>query len=76
MDRHTRRCMTKMTSIRINDDLLTEAQRLGGHVTKREAVESALQAYTNRLRRRRASQAFGTFDFNPEYDYKAERARR
>ena len=64
------------TNLHIDDDLLAEAQRLGGHRTKRATVEEALRGYVLRKKRMRALDAFGTFDFDPDHDYKAERARR
>ena len=64
------------TNLHIDDDLLIEAQRLGGHRTKRATVEDALRGYILRMKRHAALDAFGTFDFDPDYDYKAERARR
>lgn len=61
------------TNLAIDDRLIEEARRSGGHRTKKEAVTTALQEYIRRLRQRRILAAFGTFDFDPTYDYKAER---
>jgi hypothetical protein len=41
-----------------------------------EAVTTALQEYIQRHKQRRILSAFGTFDFDPTYDYKAERRRK
>lgn len=62
------------TNLALDDQLLEEALRIGGHATKRETVNEALREYIQRRQRQRAVDAFGTFDFDPEYDYK--RARR
>lgn len=59
-----------------NDRLIEEARRLGGHKTNREAVTAALEEYIQRRRQRRILEAFGTIEFDPEYDYKAERRRK
>jgi Arc/MetJ family transcription regulator len=64
------------TNLAIDDELLDEALRLGGHATKRATVNEALSEYIARRRRRAALVEFGTFDFDPGYDYKRERARR
>jgi len=63
------------THLAIDDKLVEEAQRLGGHKTKREAVTAALEQYIQGHRQRRILEAFGTIDFDPEYDYKVERCR-
>ena len=61
------------TNLAIDDRLIEEARKTGGHRTKKEAVTTALQEYIRRHRQRRIFDAFGTFDFDPTYDYKAER---
>ena len=63
-------------NLAIDDDLLEEALRLGGHATKRATVNEALVEYIARRKRRAALAQFGTFDFDPAYDYKRERRRR
>jgi Arc/MetJ family transcription regulator len=64
------------TNLALDDDLLAEALRLGGHGTKRETVNEALSEYIALRKRLSAIRAFGTFDFDPEYDHKRERRRR
>ncbi len=64
------------TNLAIDDRLIEEARKTGGHRTKKEAVTTALQEYIQRHRQRRILDAFGTFDFDPAYDYKAERRRK
>jgi Arc/MetJ family transcription regulator len=61
------------TNLAINDRLIEDARKAGGHRTKKEAVTTALEEYIRRRRQRRILDAFGTFDFDPAYDYKAER---
>jgi len=64
------------TNLAIDDRLIEEARKSGKHKTKKEAVTTALQEYIQRHRQRRILEAFGTFDFDPSYDYKAERKRK
>jgi Arc/MetJ family transcription regulator len=64
------------TNLAIDDRLIEEARRTGKHKTKKEAVTTALREYIQRHRQRRILEAFGTFDFDPSYDYKAERRRK
>jgi hypothetical protein len=56
--------------------LIEAARKLGGHKTKKAAVTAALDEYILRHKREQAVQAFGTFDFDPSYDYKAGRSAR
>lgn len=64
------------TNLGINDRLIVDARKAGGHRTKKEAVTTALEEYIHRRhRQRRILDVFGTFDFDPSYDYKAERRR-
>jgi Arc/MetJ family transcription regulator len=64
------------TNLAIDDRLIEEARKSGKHKTKKEAVTTALREYIQRHRQRRILEAFGTFDFDPSYDYKAERRRK
>ncbi|MGH7319772.1 MAG: type II toxin-antitoxin system VapB family antitoxin [Candidatus Rokuibacteriota bacterium] len=62
------------TNLAIDDKLLEQAVRVGGHRTKRATVNEALEEYIQRRKRLGALKAFGTIEFDPKYDYK--RARR
>lgn len=64
------------TNLAIDDHLIEEARKTGGHKTKKEAVTKALQEYIQHRRQMRILEAFGTVDFDPQYDYKAERRRK
>jgi Arc/MetJ family transcription regulator len=64
------------TNLALDDHLIEEARRVGGHKTKKEAVTAALDDYVRRLKQQRILKAFGTFDFDPSFDYKAERQRK
>jgi Bacterial antitoxin of type II TA system, VapB len=59
-----------------NDKLIEAARRAGKHKTKKEAVSAALEEYVLRRRQLRILDAFGKFDFDPTYNYKAGRKRR
>jgi Arc/MetJ family transcription regulator len=64
------------TNLAIDDKLIEEARRTGGHRTREEAVTTALEEHIRRHKQQKILAAFGTFDFDPEYDYKAERRRK
>jgi hypothetical protein len=64
------------TNLALDDRLVSEAKRLGGHGSKRAAVNEALAEYVARRRQRRVLDLFGKLEWDAEYDYKAERKRR
>lgn len=64
------------TNLAIDDRLIEEARRTGRHKTKKEAVTAALEEYIKHRKRLRLLELFGTIDYDPKYDYKAERRRR
>lgn len=63
------------TNLAIDDELLTEAQKVGGHRTKKDTVNQALLEYIQRRRQAKVVGLFGTIDFEPAYDYKKQRRR-
>jgi hypothetical protein len=64
------------TNLHIDDRLVEKAVELGRHKSKREAVTHALEDYVRRLEQLKIIDAFGTFDFDPDYDYKKQRQRK
>lgn len=72
----------------IDEDLLNEAVRLGGHRTKAETVNAALREFVDRCRQRQVVnrqrpvvnlqrqvvKMFGTVDYRPDYDNKGRGA--
>ena len=64
------------TNLAIDDSLLREAVHLGKQRTKKATVNEALREYIDRRKRLKALKLFGTIDFDPHYDYKAERKNR
>lgn len=63
------------TNLALDDKLIEEARRSGGHKTKKEAVTAALDEYIRRRKQQKILAEFGTFDFDPEYDYKSARRK-
>lgn len=59
----------------VDNTLLTEVQKLGGFKTKKAAVDAALAEYVRLRKQEQLIGAFGTVDWDPDYDYKAERSR-
>ena len=64
------------TNLAIDDQLIEEARRIGRHKTKKEAVTTALSEYIAQRKRLEILDSFGSLDFDPKYDYKAERKRK
>jgi Arc/MetJ family transcription regulator len=64
------------TNLALDDSLIEEARQAGKHKTKKDAVTAALSEYIQRRKQVRILEAFGRFEFDPGYDYKAERSRR
>ena len=75
---YTLECVTIYTwppTLALDDSLIEAARRAGRHKTKKEAVTTALAEYVKYRKQLRILKAFGTVDFDPTYDYKAERRR-
>ena len=63
------------TNLAIDDELLDEALRVGGHRTKKATVTEALQEYIRRRKQAEILDLFGQIDYDPQYDYKKQRSR-
>lgn len=63
------------TNLHLDDRLIEHARRVGKHRTKREAVTAALEEYVRRLEQLKILELEGKIDFDPAWDYKAERRR-
>jgi hypothetical protein len=61
------------TNLAIDEVLLAEAVRVGGHRTKKATVNAALEEYIQRRKQLEILDLFGKIDFDPDYDYKAQR---
>lgn len=64
------------TNLAIDDKLILEAQKIGGHQTKKSAVTEALKEYIQRRQQLKVISLFGKIDYAPDYDFKARRSRR
>lgn len=64
------------TNLAIDDRLIEEARRTGGHKTKKEAVTAALDEYIKRRKQLRILELAGTVEYDPKYDYKTVRTRK
>ena len=63
------------TNLDIDPRLLEQAVKVSGERTKTAAVTRALREYVARHEQRRIVELFAALDWNPQYDYKAERTR-
>lgn len=63
------------TNLAIDDQLLKEAQRVGGHRTKKDTVNEALREYIQRRQQAKVVKLFGKIEFDQGYDYKKQRRR-
>lgn len=64
------------TNLDLDDRLIEEAQKLGQHRTKKDAVNAALGEYIQRRKQQDILALFGTIEFDEAYDYKRERTRK
>jgi Arc/MetJ family transcription regulator len=63
------------TNLALDDELIIEAQKMGHHKTKKEAVTIALKEYISRIKQAKIIRSFATVHFDPDYDYKKARKR-
>ena len=63
------------TDLPISRDLLERAAELSGERTNTAAVTLALQEFIARREQRRLLELFDALDWDPTFDYKAERSR-
>ncbi|MEA2162534.1 MAG: hypothetical protein QOK37_661 [Thermoanaerobaculia bacterium] len=65
------------SNVAVDDRLVAEAQRIGGHRTKKEAVTAALHEYIQRRKREQAKiiELFGKIQFDRKYNHKKQRRR-
>ena len=61
------------TNLAIDDRLIEEAQKLGCHRSKKEAVTAALDEYINHRKQQKILSLFNSIDYDKNYDYKRER---
>lgn len=63
------------TNLAIDDHLLQEAQRVGGHRTKKATVTEALHEYIQHRKQAKILELFGSVEFDPTYNYKKQRRK-
>jgi Arc/MetJ family transcription regulator len=64
------------TNLALDDGLILEAQKIGGHRTKKSAVTEALKEYIQRRKQLQVTELFGKVDYAAGYDYKTLRHRK
>ena len=64
------------TNLAIDPALLERAVEVSGERTKKAAVTRALQEFIARREQRRVAELFGKLEWDPSFDYKAERSRK
>lgn len=63
------------TNLALDDKLLNQAVLVGGLKTKKDTVTLALKEFIQRREAEKLIDAFGTVDFDADYDYKTGRNR-
>jgi len=63
------------TNLSIEPELLEKALRVSGEKTKKAAVTKALEEFIARREQPKLLELFGRLEWNPDFDYKAERSR-
>lgn len=64
------------TNLAIDPDLLDRALEVSGERSKKAAVTKALQEFIARRQQKRVLDLMGKLEWDPSYDYKAERSRK
>jgi len=64
------------TNLSIDPKLLDRALEISGENTKKAAVTIALKEFIARREQKQLLELFGNLDWDPDYDYKAERTRQ
>ena len=63
------------TNLALDDSLISQAQKVGHHKTKKDAVTTALKEYIARKKQIEVLDLFGKIEFDQNYDYKKARTR-
>jgi Arc/MetJ family transcription regulator len=64
------------TNLGVDNLLLEEAQKIGGHRTKKAAVTETLQEYIQRRKQMKITELFNTIDYDPKFNHKKLRRKR
>jgi hypothetical protein len=63
------------TNLALDPDLLDRAMQVSGERTKKATVTRALEEFIARHEQRKVAELFGKLEWDPSFDYKAERSR-
>ncbi len=63
------------TNLVLDEKLISQAQKIGNHKTKKGAVTTALKEYIARKKQLEIVGLFGKINFDNNYDYKKTRTR-
>jgi hypothetical protein len=63
------------TNLDLDPELLNRALAVSGENTKKAAVTLALEEFIARREQGKILELFGSLEWDPAYDYKAERSR-
>ena len=63
------------TNLDLDPELLNRALEVSGKNTKKAAVTLALEEFIARREQRRITELFQSMEWDPGFDYKAERSR-
>lgn len=64
------------TNLSLDPKLIERAVEVSGEKTKKAAVTRALEEFIARRRQKRLVELMGKLEWDPSFDYKAERSRR
>lgn len=64
------------TNLALDDRLIEQARRIGGHRTKREAVNAALAEYVQRRKQLGILELRESVPYDDDYNYKPLRTRK
>ena len=64
------------TNLALDPALIERARKLSGEKTKKATVTKALEEFIARREQKELLELFGSLEWDPDYDYKAERSRR
>jgi len=64
------------TNLALDDRLITAAQQIGKHRTKKDAVTAALEEYIARRKQLGIVELFGTIDYDPDVDARSLRKKK
>ncbi|MBW2011158.1 MAG: type II toxin-antitoxin system VapB family antitoxin [Deltaproteobacteria bacterium] len=61
------------TNLAIDDSLIEEAKKIGGHKTKKSVVTEALKEYIQRRKQLEIIKLFAKIDYDSDFNYKEQR---